>query len=1736
MAIRLLSQGVQAVLRSGIIVTSPAQAVVELVLNSLDAGATSVAVRVDLKLFKLQVIDNGSGIELEQLDALGPRYMTSKCHTLDDLHNNLSYYGFRGEALSSLREVSALLVLVSRPQGSNETYCKAFVHGKDQPAAISDTKRPGYGTTVTVQDFMYNMPVRRKRICEAIDLEEIRSHIMSIALMHPQVSFSLRDNSKGTVMFEKHKSTDFLTCFSHIFGQTVADSLAPICCESDRFKIRGFISKEPHRMKQIQFIYVNKRLIVKTKLHRLINALLAKSSILRGNGPWRHKPIPKAVSADRWLAFPSPEKKNKFPVFIIQIECESKEYDVCLDPKKTHIEFEDWKSLLECVEEAIRNFLEREHLVEVQERSTTSSSQGTEYDKEVSIGNKGVVIEEETVNKDKTIQYSRKQCEEIAENNFKTGSVLNNEESVNLPNVIHGIMAKRRSIVHSPKIANSSQNCNEKILNSPGISGNVPVLFRNCAQNSCTNENLDHGANDTYQNTATCNKTVAGPKNNEFSLTNKYKGADTEGNTPPIVKFKNKHQRSSVLNLKITKGAYLFRLEEDRKRNISKILKKYDISEMKSKIKRAGKSKTNYKIDPLKLSEATSHTKHSIPVLVKENCQGDIPVLDNSSNATRKQNIVSAEKDIPLGIVLPSDLSLRERIEESLENVQETINEPVWQYHDKNESTSLLEMSVVTENNVIPCNTNLSLRTANETDDLCFLKNMDVGLSSPKISSYEETLSIDEENFTVSLPGLSSNILSPLSNRNEKNFLTTQDFLCTVDNSVCEKKFLSDIRNKLPSASKELPMFEMPISNITESISCEFSSKLYNKSACLDDVNEEYENSRYLDTHVLDSGLFFPNIITSATPTKPIKTPVSEWNHQTSPYFNTPECKEHLNISNFGTFSRNNSLDRPQYDISGVMRLHKTVHCTSGLQDNDLDFSTFEVLNECEPVLNKGAQSGVSRENIVFGSSSFNKEKNMPLQTELYCLTNSVSDPKLPIKNNPKIVDYLISEESQSSCESLNGNDLVTKSASSDLECEERCTLNPQPSIGNAFLTWKKKKVTFSETLKYITPNSENCYQDLGNKCVPNSSDESQNSETNSLKQRDILRSVKYQIQIKPLSMSEITVISIPPISSPYFPKKTLVHETDSQSMANSLENMDINDNGSESENCSGNCNIEPSNSSSELSSSGEIPLTQLTPPHLQLSGNNILESESLVPRYLPLIEEHDKTDSNSNEMYASPYFSFVSKDSCKDISQSEIEMQIGSVSRKRNVDNDVDSMYGKKSILEIDTCHESSENTSPQHVINNDTVTSQDSFREQDGVLNNLTSSQAIHVPDFNLTKNPEQVNELEEISKIVNKNEEWIQMTNSEGKIFYMNKRSGMTSFNPPATNEPNTFTMSKRYEFIPKGMSPILDDKVPSALRGNVDMSPNSREVLHSMLLNDAVLDDYLSTVKWKDLPDQHFLGCKELVKTLLSNGENQMRYCETEVPNSSKMFVKMSNSIYHYKYDREIFSKLQIIGQWDNKFIMTIVSLASTNAPHVIGVFDQHAVHERIRLEKLMTDYLEEGTDSQFRSSEMEQPIILDLSGKEHRIMSNFKEKFERLGLRFEFLNEFRVRIIKVPTCLHNREMRERSKGAILKNFLELLVQEYVEFLIKTRGSEPQVPNVLREVINYEACRGAVKFGDPLTNEECWALLMNLSKCQLPFYCAHGRPSFVPIFDLKEFKEQKRSDQALAVQQILCSKEL
>ena len=62
----------------------------------------------------------------------------------------------------------------------------------------------------------------------------------------------------------------------------------------------------------------------------------------------------------------------------------------------------------------------------------------------------------------------------------------------------------------------------------------------------------------------------------------------------------------------------------------------------------------------------------------------------------------------------------------------------------------------------------------------------------------------------------------------------------------------------------------------------------------------------------------------------------------------------------------------------------------------------------------------------------------------------------------------------------------------------------------------------------------------------------------------------------------------------------------------------------------------------------------------------------------------------------------------------------------------------------------------------------------------------------------------------------------------------------------------------------------------------------------------------------------------------------------------------------------------------------------------------------------------------------------------------------------------------------------------------------------------------DVSKYIFLLGAIKFGDVMSNVECEEVIEQLSHCHLPFQCAHGRPSLMPLLQLDQLVKLSRHD--------------
>ena len=242
--------------------------------------------------------------------------------------------------------------------------------GKLVQLSNSANYRPSQGTTVTVYDLFHASPVRKKCLNECLELEWIKQRLEACALVHPSVSFSLRNDATGSLVLQTHKSSSVVGAVTHLFGVEHSQELCTFSNQTDIFQVRGYVSRVSCANRNVQFVFVNNRLVLKTKLHSLINCILSQSVILKQRQKsalvTRHTAEKKCENYFRATCHPgSPQNAvDKHGIYILMITCPLSEYEITFDPTKTLVEFKHWCILLKCVKNSLWECLEKEGLVE----------------------------------------------------------------------------------------------------------------------------------------------------------------------------------------------------------------------------------------------------------------------------------------------------------------------------------------------------------------------------------------------------------------------------------------------------------------------------------------------------------------------------------------------------------------------------------------------------------------------------------------------------------------------------------------------------------------------------------------------------------------------------------------------------------------------------------------------------------------------------------------------------------------------------------------------------------------------------------------------------------------------------------------------------------------------------------------------------------------------------------------------------------------------------------------------------------------------------------------------------------------------------------------------------------------------------------------------------------------------------------------------------------------------------
>jgi len=256
--IQKLSPHVVNKIAAGEVIERPASVVKELLENSVDALATRIEVDiVEGGMELVRIVDDGEGIEPDDLPLAVASHATSKLREADDLFR-VRTLGFRGEALASIAEVSRFKMRSrprDRPDGA-EIEVLSGTCGTLRPCGCAE------GTSIEVHDLFASTPVRRKFLRQAsTEFGHVGEQFTRIALAHPRLHLVLRHNDRP--VYELPPAQKLLDRITLFFGNDLAKHLIWVASEFEQVRLWGYVAhpSQTRATRKGQYLFLNGRWI-----------------------------------------------------------------------------------------------------------------------------------------------------------------------------------------------------------------------------------------------------------------------------------------------------------------------------------------------------------------------------------------------------------------------------------------------------------------------------------------------------------------------------------------------------------------------------------------------------------------------------------------------------------------------------------------------------------------------------------------------------------------------------------------------------------------------------------------------------------------------------------------------------------------------------------------------------------------------------------------------------------------------------------------------------------------------------------------------------------------------------------------------------------------------------------------------------------------------------------------------------------------------------------------------------------------------------------------------------------------------------------------------------------------------------------------------------------------------------------------------------------------------------------
>ena len=325
MSIKILPDEVASQIAAGEVVERASSVVKELLENAIDAGASRVSIRVvEAGKRLIEVSDNGSGINPDELKLAVTRHATSKLSNAEELFH-IRTLGFRGEALASIGSVSRM-TLTSRNE-HEENGSKVLVEG-GKVESIEMTGVP-VGTVVSVGDLFFNTPARLKFLKkDQTERQQIENLVTRYAMAYPQLAIQL--DMDGKQVFRSSGNGDRREILAQLYDYSLAKSLLEVLFEDEGIKITGYISP-------ISVTRSNRREITFFVNGRWIQDIGLSTALVR--------------ALQTYLMV------GRYPISMLFIDLPPEEVDVNVHPAKAEVRFKHADVLFSMVQRAVKRAL-----------------------------------------------------------------------------------------------------------------------------------------------------------------------------------------------------------------------------------------------------------------------------------------------------------------------------------------------------------------------------------------------------------------------------------------------------------------------------------------------------------------------------------------------------------------------------------------------------------------------------------------------------------------------------------------------------------------------------------------------------------------------------------------------------------------------------------------------------------------------------------------------------------------------------------------------------------------------------------------------------------------------------------------------------------------------------------------------------------------------------------------------------------------------------------------------------------------------------------------------------------------------------------------------------------------------------------------------------------------------------------------------------------------------------------